>query len=102
MKQAEVKVERRFDCLDLSLGLSLNLSVSCRSLRHTSYSLTSLRDAGSALPLLEPRADSSSAAGAAHADHGRIGGRPPNRQIRPGEIRQWAASSTSLPRVRIE
>jgi len=43
-----------------------------RSLRHTSCNSRSLRDAVSGLPLSRPRADSSSVAGDAHADHGRI------------------------------
>lgn len=102
MKQAEVEVEQSFDCPNLSLGLNLNLSGNCRSPRHTSYSLMSLRDAGSALPLSEPMADSSSVADGARAGHGRIGGRPPNRQIHPNDNQQWIAACTSLPHVRIE
>ena len=78
------------------------VSASCsinRSLRHTSCTSGSLRDAVSGLPLSGSRADSSSVAGDARADHGHIGDRPPNHHTRPNEIRQWVDARTHLPRI---
>ena len=70
-------------------------SASCeinRSLHHTFCSSRSLRDAVSGLLLSEPRADSSSVAGDARPDHGRIGDRPPNLRLRLGETPPWPYS----------
>ena len=83
-------------------GRWLTFSASCginRSLRHTSCSSRSLRDAVSGLPLLRPRTDSSSVAGDVHADHGHIVDRPPNHHIHPNEIRQWVDAHTHLPYI---
>jgi len=77
-------------------------SASCginRSFRHTSCSSRSLRDAVSGLPLSRPRTDSSSVAGDARADHGRIVDRPPNHHIRPSEIRQWIDARMNLRHI---
>ena len=81
-------------------AFSAACQISC-SLRHTSYSLTSLRDAGSGLPPSGPKADSSSVADGAHVVHGHIVDRPPNHHIRPDDTRRWVDARPNLPHILI-